>query len=247
MPSPWEISANTFSPERRRRYADEAADRANVFRRDGFAVVPPVPVETVNVILAALEPRRGRLTADVLFHYDPEVFLAIAELKAIALRPDILCAAAVHLGAPAKIIDVSLWRTRPGDGGDAAAQRWHRDVDDWRACKLFVYLTDVGPEQGPHMFVPGSHRVEFFEVRDLPPDPFFIDAGRGHDDAVDAFPRMEIMGPPGTAFLENTYGFHKGKPVVSGERVLFQVCYGLMDLENMFPGSKIPAIRKAWG
>lgn len=246
MPTNWELNAATFSPERRRRFADEQADRHNVFRRDGFRAFKtdaPLAEEVLNY----LGVRPWSRTEGVIDRMAPDVILASRELKDMAHRTDIWTAAAVHLGADPKILDVSLWRTRAGDGGDAAAQRWHRDVDDWRACKLFVYLTDVGPDQGPHMFVPGSHRPEFFETRGHAPDPFFINAGRGLDDVVDGFPRYEILGGPGTTFLENTYCFHKGKPVVSGERIVFQVLYGLMDLENQFPGSSIPAIRKAWG
>ena len=48
-------------------------------------------------------------------------------------------------------------------------------------------------------------------------------------------------------WLGNTYCYHKGRPVVSGHRIIFQVCYGLMEIETMVPGTNIPRIREAWG
>jgi len=248
MPTAWDLNAETFSPERRRRFADEAADRANPFRRDGFQVMAPLMLRERENILAHISGAAWiNKGSDLIQHISPDAILASPALHDLANRHDIITAAAMHIGALPKILDVSLWRTLPGDGGDEAAQRWHRDVDDWRACKLFVYLNDVGPDQGPHQFVAGSHRPEFFEMRGLPPDRFFIHSGRGMDDVVDTFPRLEVQGNAGLCWLENTYGLHRGTPVRSGERIVFQVLYGLMDLENMMFGTKIPAIRKAWG
>lgn len=246
----WELCAQTYHPEARRRHADEQADRHNIFRRDGFQMLGALVADDVASIMERVACSTIKKTGALDF-VDFEEILRIDALRTIAQHPDIVRVAAMHIGATPKIIDVSLWRSNvpPPDAEPDGAQGWHRDVDDWRACKLFVYLTDVGPEDGPHQFVPGSHRAEYFEVRGMAPDKYFYGAGRqpGVAEVVDGLPRFEITGRAGTTFMANTYCFHRGKVPTRNARVVFQVCYGLMALETMMTGSKIPLIRAAWG
>ena len=42
--------------------------------------------------------------------------------------------------------------------------------------------------------------------------------------------QKHFTGPRGTAFLENTFGLHKGLPPRRGERLIFQVTYSLFPL-----------------
>jgi hypothetical protein len=97
-------------------------------------------------------------------------------------------------------------------------QNFHRDIDDLRFVKLFCYLTDVDEESGPHVYLPGSHRANKLTA-----------TGRYQEEEVyQAFgePRR-FTGPAGLTFLENTYGFHRGLPVKSKPRLIFQVLYSL--------------------
>lgn len=248
--TPWEKNGQTYCPDARRRHADEQADLYNAFRRDGLQMLGRIHPDQMDAIIVQVDAMATMPSPPgVIERYAVEDILKVEQFRALAFMPDALTAVAIHLGALPKILDVSLWRTLPGDGGNDAAQTWHRDVDDWRACKLFVYLTDVGPDQGPHMFVPGSHRPEFFEIRGMVPDRYFYDAGRspGVAEVVEMMPRIEVTGAAGTTFLANTFAFHRGKPVVTGSRLLFQVMYGLMDLEKGVQGSNIPKIRAMWG
>lgn len=250
MATEWEVSAGTYHPEHRRKFADAQADKWNVFRRDGFQNVGRLTPESVKEIREQLDKAPvTEVVAGVAHHYDIDAVLAIAQFKTIAFLPEVTRIAAIHIGAEPKILDVSCWKTLPGDGGREAAQRWHRDIDDWRACKLFVYLTDVGPENGPHLFVPASHRYDFFEARGVPADAYFLNGGSNPDlaETIESLPRFEVQAPAGHMFLVNTYGFHRGKPVTAGERILFQVCYGLMEVEKFTGGTKIPKIRAKWG
>lgn len=250
----WEKSANTFCPSARTHHADAQADLHNVFRRDGIRMMGRVDPEAVASILRQWAAFDRPPPGDIQYWPIDDV-LTIPELKTLALHPDITRVAAIHLGAEPKIIDVSLWRSNVPDQDTAkfyapdGAQGWHRDVDDWRACKLFVYLTDVDHDTGPHMFVPGSHRPEYFEARGMAPDRYFYNGGRepGVAEIIDMMPRMEIVGPAGLMFVANTYAFHRGRVPTKGPRLLFQVCYGLMDLASMMPGCKIPKIKAAWG
>lgn len=124
------------------------------------------------------------------------------------------------LGAKATLSNLSVWWSYPGHATPQEAENFHRDVDDLRFIKLFIYLTDVDSESGPHAFVPKSHKyMGYRKIR------------RYLDQEIEqSFGKNGIKyftGEPGTAFLENTFGLHKGQLPVSKRRLLFQAQYSL--------------------
>ncbi len=124
------------------------------------------------------------------------------------------------LGVKPTLSNLSVWWSYPGHETPQEAESFHRDVDDLRFIKLFIYMTDVGPSSGPHVFVPGSHK-----------NPKFRKIRRYSDEEVEsAFSKSGIkyfIGSKGTAFLENTFGLHKGQLPSSERRLLFQAQYSL--------------------
>lgn len=139
----------------------------------------------------------------------------------IANDPRVLGIVSGFLGAKPTISLLTAWWSMPHKGGKAEeAEQFHRDVDDIRFVKLFCYLTDVDEVSGPHMFVPGSQNIDrLTKIR------------RYEDrEIVEAFGEKSLSvftGKAGTAFLENTYGFHRGVPPTQKPRLLFQVLYSL--------------------
>src|SRR5947208_2060462 len=63
-----------------------------------------------------------------------------------------------YLGLWSKLTYVDLWYTPPAAPGveRVSSQRWHRDYNDERLVKVFIYLTDVDEATGPLEYVPGS-------------------------------------------------------------------------------------------
>ena len=101
------------------------------------------------------------------------------------------------------------------------SQLWHRDYDDTKVVKLFVYLTDV-PDQphGPFTLVSprASRAIRATLSQHLP------------DDAVGRVPQSEISSvtaAAGTAFMVDTGRcYHMGSRVAPGrERVMYTACY----------------------
>jgi hypothetical protein len=139
----------------------------------------------------------------------------------IANDPRVLSIVSEFLGAKPTISLLTAWWSMPHKDGKAEeAERFHRDVDDIRFVKLFCYLTDVDEVSGPHVFVPGSQNInKLTRIR------------RYNDsEIVDAFGENSLRtftGKAGTAFLENTFGFHRGVPPSQKPRLLFQVLYSL--------------------
>jgi ectoine hydroxylase-related dioxygenase (phytanoyl-CoA dioxygenase family) len=113
-----------------------------------------------------------------------------------------------------------------------AAQFFHFDMDRPKWLKFFIYLTDVGTENGPHTFVSGSQRTG-----GIPRELLRKGYSRMSDEEVLAFypPQdvVEFAAPRGTIIAEDTRGLHKGKHVHSGDRLVLQLQFS----NSMFGGS----------
>ncbi len=125
----------------------------------------------------------------------------------------------------APILDVlsMWWHTAYSQTPDSeAAQYWHFDMDRIKWLKFFVYLTDVTENNGPHCFMIGSHR------RGGIPDRLL---SRGYarltdEEVARCYPSerlIEFVAPRGTIIAEDTRGLHKGKQVLTGDRLLLQL------------------------
>jgi hypothetical protein len=157
-------------------------------------------------------------------HYRDEDIVRVPHLLELANHPRVLAPVAHWLGGRPTLAALRLWWSTPSaDGTPEHAEMFHRDVDDLRFVKLFVYLTDVTEDTGPHVFVDGSHLVDrLTEIRRYQDDE--VESAFGPQDI------QRLVGPAGTAFLENTYGMHRGVPPVAGPRLIFQPLYALRPL-----------------
>ncbi len=140
-------------------------------------------------------------------------------------RPDILAHAEAFLGCQPQITMMSAWWSYPTAKGPQHAENFHRDIDDWRFLKFFVYLTDVDQDNGPHVYVLNSAGSNKLPGYDRYTDEQVIEAYGTENVKV-------ITGKAGTGFLENTCGQHKGTNLKSGVRLLFQVVYGMNPLPS---------------
>ncbi|MDE2454569.1 MAG: hypothetical protein KGL43_13335, partial [Burkholderiales bacterium] len=156
-------------------------------------------------------------------HHDALDIIRAPHLFGLANRPDILAVAADFLGCKPTLGYLASWWSYPTRLGAQQAEHFHRDVDDWRFVKLFVYLTDVAADNGPHIYV--SRSASSPALRRI----------RRYDDAevVQAFGRdnvLELTARAGEGFMEDTFGMHKGQPVASGRRLIFQAVYSMFAL-----------------
>jgi hypothetical protein len=166
-------------------------------------------------------------------YFSNEIVARAPHAFAIANDDTVLGAVSEMLGAKPTISYMTAWWSLPADGTAQQAENFHRDVDDWRFVKLFCYLTDVDETAGPHVFVLGSHRANrLTEIRRFSDDEVTNTFGAGNI--------HRFSGPAGTAFLENTYGVHRGVPPSKKPRLIFQVLYSLRPI---FYGPKIPVVR----
>lgn len=205
-------------------------------QRDGYVLLPAfMDGQTIERIKAHLAGaplnerfapfRRGFQLDSVpdnvhVAEYSTAHILSCPDVLAIANLPVLLQAASLYLGCKPTIADVSIWWSLVADGRPQEAENFHRDVDDWRFVKFFLYLSDVDADAGPHYFVRGSHRrARFLKKRRL------TDAEvRKVFDGRDV---VSMQGRTGDAFLEDTFGIHKGQPPRLRHRLLLQVEYAI--------------------
>jgi len=207
--------------------------RAAEFQRTGFADFQILTADEVRETADFLDQRPRVLRDGPTAHNDASDVAAAPHALKLATHPEILSLARGHLGVTPTIVDISAWWTDPTPVEDYGAHIFHRDRDDFRACKLFLYLTDVGPEDGPHIFARNTHDPEFVNdaiIKSGRREPLDLFGGNTRN-AAHLIPKIfseqisEITGPAGSCFLENTYGFHRGKNPTRNRRGLLQVLY----------------------
>jgi len=163
-------------------------------------------------------------------NYRRQDLVTIKELLDIANNSNILDTVQDFLGATPTISNINMWWSLSGKAEAEQAQLFHRDVDDLKFCKLFIYLTDVKSENGPHVYVEGSsNSKKLTKIRRYSDSEIFDTFGK---DRIKYF-----KAPKGSAFIVDTYGFHKGLLPKEGKRLLFQVQYSLnpIGIENYKP------------
>lgn len=156
-------------------------------------------------------------------HHSPQDVLCSPHLLALANDPRILAIVSSFIGCKPTIAYLAAWWSYHTAKGAQQAEFFHRDVDDWKLVKLFVYLTDVGPDSGPPVYVQhSSTSTKLTEIRR------FAD-----EEVIRAFGADNVLtmsAAAGQGFLEDTFGIHKGQPVARGTRLIFQAVYGLSPL-----------------
>jgi hypothetical protein len=153
--------------------------------------------------------------------YPLKTVLAAPGVLDIANNPLVIAIASKYLGCTPTISSVGIRWSLPGNRTQIDTQLFHRDCDDWRFIKLFVYLTDVGPTTGPHVFVRGSHRCSG-RMLGRPYTPADIAKDYATEDS------LMVLGPTGTCFLADTYGIHRGTPPVDAPRLILQIQYSIL-------------------
>lgn len=203
-------------------------------KKEGLAMLPPLvpPVEIKriadyfhgNMVVA---PGGARLPVEQMpagaaaADYSLETVLACPGLLALVNGPRVLRIAADYLGCKPTISSLGVRWTFPLGGEAARFQRFHRDVDDWRFLKLFIYLSDVDAGSGPHVFVRGSHATAFGLIAKTYTRPEIEKRFGGHKIAT-------VTGPMGTAFMADTLGVHRGERPTTSPRLILQVQYSLL-------------------
>jgi hypothetical protein len=206
--------------------------------RDGIALLNRMLPEPACAALEALArttsalPMGGRSkelystqrASALRYDFDEDDILRCAEACRICFDGTLASIAAAYFRCRPVYDFAAMWWTTPRGARDysLAAQKFHWDMDRLFFLKFFVYLTDVTPDTGPHVFVAGSHRRRPAALRQY---------RRYDDDELAAhYPAQAlrtVCGRRGTIFAADTRALHKGQPVVQGERLVLQVEFAI--------------------
>lgn len=157
----------------------------------------------------------------VFYHFPVDVLKA-PYLMQIANSSQILDLVGNYIGIKPTLSYTAAWWSFPVKGSLFGPENFHRDVDDWKFLKLFIYLTDVTSDGGgAHVYVKNSVDSDFGrnKIRRY-----------SNDEITQNFKESDILSikaSAGSAILEDTFGFHKGSPVEKGERLMFQAVYSI--------------------
>lgn len=151
-----------------------------------------------------------------------------AGVQTLMADPSILAIAEGYLRTHPILSSTDVWWSAAygNTPGAQAAQEFHFDFDPPPIWLLFfIYLTDVGPDNGPHVVVRGTHTSNIPAAAPL--------LARGYvripdEDIAAAFGKdsiVELYGKRGTVLAVDTRGFHKGKMLNVGHRLMAQLTY----------------------
>ncbi len=165
----------------------------------------------------AVYPRSNPLVGR--YDIDEQDALASAEVQEFATDPNMALIAQKYLGQPVLMDEVAFWwtTTKRSEDANLNAQLFHQDRDRLSFLKFFIYLTDVKPDTGPHVYIRGTHKDLPWSLRG---------DGRKSDEAVKATGLwsevQEITAPAGTLMALDTIGLHKGKTPISSDRLALE-------------------------
>lgn len=162
----------------------------------------------------------------VIFQYDMSLVTESVIVQRLLTDNSLLALVQDYLGG-APIVDIITlwWSTAYKAVPDKnSAQYWHFDMDRPKWLKVFFYLTEVGPENGPHSFIEGTHRNG-----GIPLSLRSKGYTRLTDEEIElhfsAERIREFTGSRGTVIIEDTRGLHKGKHLTVGDRLILQFEY----------------------
>lgn len=219
--------STTLSPAMQKVLAD--------LRAEGAALMEPTPIAVVDSMVdyfrsnkvvdlsgaeVALEDLPAGATAA---NYPLETVLDCPGLLSVINSPAILKLAEEYLGCRPTISSVGVRWSFPNSASTIETQQFHRDLDDWRFFKLFIYLCDVDQNSGPHTYVKTTHlaphglKSKFYDLGELK-------AQFGRDRV------WTVTGPRGTTFVADTQGIHRGDIPMDRARLILQVQYSLLPI-----------------
>ena len=99
------------------------------------------------------------------------------------------------------------------------AQYFHWDNDFKKFFKLYIYLNVVDESNGPHIFIPRTHKKKL-------PDHKLCRLYSDSDIYSSYEESKKFIGKAGTLFFADSYGIHKGEAPQLNSRLLLNVHFG---------------------
>lgn len=140
------------------------------------------------------------------------------------LSSEVLYVASKYLGYIPQLNEVTIQKTTVVESKDPIqSQKWHRDPQEMRTFKVFLYLSDVDEDSGPFIYLKGSSPTSKGKFSKLFPQ---IKPKGSYPEAsvIEKLLSLEDIftakGSLGTVIFCDTAGIHKGGFAKLGERIM---------------------------
>lgn len=155
----------------------------------------------------------------------PDGIAADDPLLQVALDTTLLQIVASYLGLWPCLYSVEAWLNYPTDAPPETSQLWHRDPEDLKLIKAFIYLVDVDDRCGPFTYIPKTQPfgAEVVTAQRLEKKKRVPDDRMARVFPVDSW--QVCTGTANTMILADTVGYHRGGKPVAGRRVLITFTY----------------------
>ncbi len=183
--------------------------------------------------------------------YDVQTILKAPGIAEILSDKQVVGLIASYFGCLPTVSSVNLfWSFASSDGKPKGPQHFHRDVDDYKTCTMFINLTDTKADEGAHCYVEKTHTLEKLKTvfddaknNDLPeslnplqkrlaPEDFFQLPLNGYnsDNLYNHFFKekmVNLFGKRGSVIITDNYGIHRGIPSRVNDRLILWVSFAL--------------------
>lgn len=162
-----------------------------------------------------------------LLHPNPVLDFENTIVK-LALDEQVLAIVSSYFRMFGKFYYFTLNITHPVSAGSEAeqSQRWHRDPEDIKMLKMFIYLNDVDEEAGPFIYIPKSNLGNKWNkiFPQHPPIGYYPPEGE-LEKIIQQGEIKKCVGRAGSIIFGDTAGLHKGGYATKKERVMLTIGY----------------------
>lgn len=187
-----------------------------------------------------------------VYKYEESELLSLKAVQTLISCPFFQAISAEYINATPILCSVNSWYSSKNKHAedDHGGQLFHFDMSRAKWLNFFVYLNDVGTEDGPHCYVRKSHLFQNKKAKKLLKRGYArisdeeIAMAYGKDNIV------ELTGPKCTIMAVDTIGFHRGKVPQNQHRLIFEMIYASSLFGGQYqtqsvPSPTIPALQEA--
>jgi hypothetical protein len=183
--------------------------------------------------------------------YDVETILKTPYIAGLLSDPEVVGTIADYFGCLPTVSSVNLfWSFASPDGKPRGPQNFHRDIDDYKTCTMFINLTDTKEDEGAHCYVEKTHTHDrlkevFVDAKNdslpsdlnpwnrriAPEDLFALPLnGYSFEKLYTHFFKdrmVPLYGQRGSVLITDNYGIHRGVPSKQKDRLILWISFAL--------------------
>jgi len=161
-----------------------------------------------------------------IYRFDMLDLVNNPDIQKLIMDPTLINVARNYLGCEPIFDFPAMWWSTAflKEASSEAAQLYHFDLDRIKWLKIFIYLSDVDADHGPHCYIKSSHKAGA-KPKEL--------LKRGYaripdSDLLKYYPEKDfktVKAEAGSIFAGDTKCWHKGTPLKKGDRLVLEFEY----------------------